>query len=165
MKCPACNSNLQKENVNGIEVDICKGNCGGIWFDNFEFRKFDEPHEHAGDTLLNIDKDDSITVDKSVRRKCVKCESIVMMQHFFSVKKEVEVDECPSCGSVWLDGGELEHIRSLFTSEEERRAAANDLFDKMFDPAIEKHFTKQAEEFKRMKNMFKYITPSYYLKK
>ena len=105
MKCPACNSNLQKENVNGIEVDICKGNCGGIWFDNFEFRKFDEPHEHAGDTLLNIDKDDSITVDKSVRRKCVKCESIVMMQHFFSVKKEVEVDECPSCGSVWLDGG------------------------------------------------------------
>ena len=24
MKCPACNSNLQKENVNGIEVDICK---------------------------------------------------------------------------------------------------------------------------------------------
>lgn len=29
-----------------------------------------------------------------------------MMKHFFSVKKEVELNECESCAGIWLDTGE-----------------------------------------------------------
>ena len=130
MKCPVCSSQLREKTVGDITVDICEGGCGGIWFDNFELKKFDEPHESAGETLLDIEQDESITFDHSKRLKCPKCDDIVMMRHFFSVKKEVEVDECPNCAGVWLDPGELGKIRDLFNTEEERHEAAKEYFER-----------------------------------
>ena len=47
-----------------------------------------------------------------------------MMLHFFSVKQQVQVDECPSCAGIWLDCGELLRIRSEFKTEDERKQAA-----------------------------------------
>ena len=61
--------------------------------------------------MLHIGRDDSVVVDTERRRKCPKCGSIVMMRHYFSDQRKVEVDECPGCGGVWLDGGELSLIR------------------------------------------------------
>ena len=63
MKCPACDNTLTEINISDILVDICKGGCGGIWFDNFELEKFDEKHEHAGEALLDIERDKNITID------------------------------------------------------------------------------------------------------
>ena len=45
-------------------------------------------------------------------RHCPKCGDIVLMRHYYSKKRGVVVDECPSCGGFWLDAGELEQIRS-----------------------------------------------------
>jgi len=36
---------------NEIELDFCKGGCGGIWFDRHEFLKFDKPHENVSKIL------------------------------------------------------------------------------------------------------------------
>ena len=113
-------------------VDVCRGGCGGIWFDKFELNKFDEPHESAGEELLEIEQDESIIVDHTKRFKCPRCDDVVMMRHFFSVKKDVEVDECPGCGGFWLDAGELGKIRGLFNTEEERHKAAKEYFSKVF---------------------------------
>ena len=63
MNCPACPNQLQQMTVDDITVDVCKGGCGGIWFDNFELKKFDEPHEAAGEELLDVDRDQSLVVD------------------------------------------------------------------------------------------------------
>ena len=93
MNCPACGNPLQEMTVADVTVDVCKDGCGGIWFDNFELKKFDEPHESAGQALLEIERDDSITIDHSKSLKCPKCDDIVMMRHFFSVKKQVQLDE------------------------------------------------------------------------
>jgi hypothetical protein len=120
MNCPACGNTLQEITVSDVAVDVCNGGCGGIWFDNYELAKFDEPHESAPE-LLDMERDDSITVDHTERLNCPKCSDVVMMRHFSSVKKEVEVDECPACGGFWLDAGELGSIRSLFDTEEEGR--------------------------------------------
>ena len=106
MKCPACSNELQEMTVADVTVDVCKGGCGGIWFDNLELKKFDAPHESAGQALLNVERDETVQVDRTKRLKCPKCDDIVMMRHFFSVKKDVEVDECPGCGGFWLDAGE-----------------------------------------------------------
>jgi hypothetical protein len=118
--------------VGGVVVDVCRGGCGGIWFDNYELNKFDEPHESAGEELLEIEQDESIIVDHTKKLKCPSCDDVVMMRHFFSVKKDVEVDECPGCGGFWLDAGELGKIRGLFNTEEERRKAAKEYFSKVF---------------------------------
>ena len=166
MKCPACENILQEMTVGDVAVDVCKGGCGGIWFDNFEFKKFDEPHESAGEALLDIERDESIVVDHTKKLKCPKCDDVVMMRHFFSVKKGVEVDECPGCGGLWLDAGELRKIRSLFNTEEERHKAAEEYFEEVFGD----HFKAMNAEGKdklantrKIVNVFHYICPSYHI--
>ena len=166
MKCAACDNELSHIEVGGVEVDICKGGCGGIWFDNYEFKKFDEPHEHAGVELLEVERDPKVTVDHSEKRNCPRCQNITMMRHFFSVKKEVEIDECANCAGIWLDPGELATVRSLFSSEGEKREAAEKVFDDLFGPQLEalvKEREKDRDKTRRIANMLKYICPSHYI--
>jgi Zn-finger nucleic acid-binding protein len=166
MKCPECENQLQEMTVSDVTVDVCKGGCGGIWYDNFELKKFDEPHESAGEELLDIERDESIVIDQTKKRNCPKCDDIVMMRHFFSTKKEVEIDECPNCGGIWLDAGELEKIRNLFSSEEEKKAAAEKYISEIFkeDFAVQQvENESQANRIRRITRIFRFICPSYYI--
>jgi Zn-finger nucleic acid-binding protein len=152
--------------VEDIAVDVCKQGCGGLWFDKFELQKVDEPHESAGESLLQIIVGKNVATDHSQRRKCPKCEDITMMRHFFSVKKEVEVDECPNCGGFWLDYGELGRIRSQYASEEERKAAAKDYFENIFGDELKRmqeESQEKLEKAKKIANMFRFICPTYYI--
>lgn len=166
MKCPACENQLQELEVEGVTVDVCKGGCGGIWFDNFEIKKLDEEHELAGEELLDVERDESIVVDYSKRIKCPKCDDVVMKMHFFSVKKSVEVDECPGCGGFWLDAGELREIRGLYETEEEREKAAHEYFDEAFGEKLKAQQIENVEKLakaKKIANMFRYICPTNYI--
>lgn len=166
MRCPACSRDLTERNVGGITVDICQGGCGGIWFDGLEIKKFDEPHEEAGTELLDIERDPAISIDRSVRLSCPKCDATIMMRHFFSVKREVDVDECPGCAGFWLDYGELGQIRSQFPSDADREAAASKYFDDVFGERLAEMRQESAEtteKVRRIVNMFKFICPSYYI--
>jgi len=166
MKCPACSNQLQEMTVSDVTVDVCKGGCGGIWFDHFEIKKFDEPHESAGDELLQTERDAELTVDHTKKLKCPKCDDIVMMRHFFSIKRQVQVDECPACGGFWLDSGELGGIRSLFNTEEERHKAAQEYFSEVFGDQFTAMKAESEEKLKKARNianMFRFICPSYYI--
>ena len=166
MNCPACTKHLQQTTVGGITVDVCRGGCGSIWFDNFELKKFDEPHESAGEQLLEVERDKTVVLDRTKRLKCPKCDDIVMMRHFFSVKKEVEVDECPGCGGFWLDAGELRTIRTLFDTEQERHQAAEKYFSEVFGDelaAMEAETEEKRRKTGKISNMFRFICPTYYI--
>jgi Zn-finger nucleic acid-binding protein len=166
MKCPACSNQLQEATVSDVTVDVCKGGCGGIWFDHFEIKKFDEPHESAGDELLQTERDAELTVDHTKKLKCPKCDDIVMMRHFFSIKRQVQVDECPACGGFWLDSGELGKIRSLFNTEEERHKAAQEYFSEVFGDqfaAMKAESEEKLKKARKIANMFRFICPSYYI--
>ena len=166
MKCPACNAAMEEVLVEDISVDVCKQGCGGLWFDRFELQKVDEPYESAGEILLQIRPEGHPAPDPSQRRVCPKCEGIVMMRHFFSAKKEVVVDECPSCGGYWLDYGELGRIRSQYASEDERRNAAKDYFDNIFGDELKRMKDQGEEKLKKARKiarMFRFICPSYYI--
>lgn len=166
MKCPACDCNMEEVVIKDIAVDVCKQGCGGLWFDKFELQKVDEPHESAGESLLQISMERKVVTDHSVKRKCPKCEDIILMRHFFSVKKEVEVDECPNCGGFWLDYGELGQIRSQYSSEEERKRAAEEYFENIFGDELnrmQKESQDKLEKAKKIAGMFRFICPSYYI--
>ncbi len=148
-------------------MDVCQGGCGGIWFDNFELKKFDEPHEHIGKALLDVETDPHVTIDHEGKRPCPKCDGIKMMRHFFSIKKEVEVDECPGCGGFWLDEGELHHIRNQYQTEEEKEKATHQFFSELFDEdleAMKQESAEKAEKANKIANMFRFLCPSYYKK-
>jgi len=117
MKCPACYNELTEVQVGPIQVDVCQGGCGGVWFDAFELQQVDEIHE-PGDSLLHIQPDPQVVVDLSRKRECPRCAGIKLHRHFFSPRRQVQVDQCPNCGGYWLDAGELALIRRERGQEE-----------------------------------------------
>ncbi len=165
MRCPACGAELSQMVAGGITVDACRGGCGGIWFDRFELSKVDEPKESAGEALLHIERRARGNIDPSQRRKCPKC-SMIMMQHFFDVKRQVVVDECPQCAGMWLDAGELATIRSAYATEDERKQAAEKYFDEIFGKRLaELHArsVQDAERARKIAHLFRFICPSYWI--
>ncbi len=97
--------------VGSLAVDVCQGGCGGIWFDAFELQRVDEALEGAGQSLLQIQRDARLVVDRSRKRECPRCEGIKLHRHFFSARRQIEIDECPNCAGYWLDAGELAQLR------------------------------------------------------
>jgi len=165
--CPVCDRTLGRQTVGGLRVDVCEGGCGGIWFDQFELKKVDESSESAGEALLDIERDPAASVDLNARRTCPKCtDGVVMMRHYTSIKRRVTIDECPECGGVWLDAGELQGIRSEFPSDEERHKAAEAYFSELFDGPLAAERARSAAELARAQKFaraFRFICPSYYL--
>jgi uncharacterized protein len=103
MDCPACGKNLKETGVSDLKVDVCEQGCGGLWFDWFELKKVDEAHESAGESLLGVSG--RAAPPARDKRRCPRCADAVMTRKYFTVRKEVEVDECAACGGVWLDAG------------------------------------------------------------
>mgnify|MGYP006283352183 CR=1 FL=1 len=166
MECTACGKTLTERTVDEITVDVCENGCGGIWFDNYELEKVDEKHEAAGEALLDIARDPAVTVDYTAVRYCPKCPDVRMVKHFVSVKKEIEIDECPACGGIWLDSGELAGIRNQFETDEQRKQAAEKLFDDVFGVGLEKMRSESEENLKKARKVahaVRFICPSYYL--
>lgn len=150
MDCPACGRKLKQVNAAKVVVDICEGGCGGIWFDQFELKKYDEPHESDGGVLLDISIDSNITIDYNKKRNCPKCNDVVLRKHFFSIKEEVEVDECYNCAGFWLDYGELLQIRKQFDTEEDRAKATDMHLNNIVNKKLEYVRALDGNEFKTL---------------
>lgn len=163
MQCPACGTNLTPVEAGDITVDVCKGGCGGMWFGQKELKQLDEPHESAGETLLNVEANPDVSVDRSKPRQCPKCEGVTLMRAFSSPRQQVEIDHCAKCGGHWLDVGELRQIRNLYPSEAERKAHIEKMIDEMWGDELEAA-EKRAEEATAKKStlqkMFEFIVPS-----
>lgn len=166
MDCPACSASLFPREYAGVELDVCAAGCGGIWFDQFEFRKFDEPFEETGEGLLELEGVHTLSGASDVPHTCPSCGDATLHRHFFSTRRSVEVDECPGCAGVWLDVGELRDLRSLFPSEEERKAEAAAYFDDVFGDrlaAMRAESEEKRARASRFAHFFRFITPSYYI--
>ncbi len=162
MKCPACGNVLQGMTVAEVSVDVCRGGCGGIWFDNHELRKFDEPHDRAGEALLDVERNPKIHVDLRKKRNCPKCGNVVMIRRFFSAKRQVEIDECPNCAGVWLDYGELGTIRHSHVSDQDREKAAEEYLQEVLGPGFAAgpgH--DDLDTSRRMSRVLRFLTPRY----
>jgi uncharacterized protein len=144
MICPACGAQLTALGVEGLVIDACRDGCGGLWFDNFELHQVDEWHERLGDSLLAMEVNPGAAIVPD-RRHCPRCPDVVMMQHKFRPDKPVIVDECPNCGGVWLDGGELAEIRRPAPTREDRKKAANRFLERLFIEDLARLKTSRAE--------------------
>jgi Zn-finger nucleic acid-binding protein len=105
-------------------------------------------------------------VDQNQRRKCPRDPDITMMRHFWSVKRDVVVDECPKCEGVFLDPGELAGIRADYKSDAERHNAAKAYYDEMFDKQLAgmlRQDKAKLESARKVAGIFKFICPSYYM--
>ena len=135
MQCPACTQTLEEHTFDALEVDICRGGCGGIWFDRFELQKVDEAQEILGKMLVSCADDEVSEQPREQRYKCPRC-AMIMMRHLFKPGIRVEIDTCPKCAGVWLDHGELKSIRCADGTDAERQQAAERYVSGMFEQLL-----------------------------
>jgi Zn-finger nucleic acid-binding protein len=146
MKCPRTGTKMERVVIDGIEIDLSLG-CGGVWFDGFELEKFDEVHEKAGEILANhMQQYHQALDDPDARLKCPRDTNVVMMRHYYSPKQQIEIDECPQCGGVWLDAEELSAIRELFPTQEHLELAGNKFVQQVMESPEVKNFEQQSKE-------------------
>jgi uncharacterized protein len=110
MKCPACFNLLTPYQAGQVAVDVCEGGCGGLWLDAFELQRLAADSTGDARFLLHITHDPNLQLDPGHKRDCPRCAGIKLKRRFFSPKRQIEVDECPGCGGLWLDAGELQKI-------------------------------------------------------
>ena len=148
MKCPRTGEPLSKLQLGKLEVDVCP-TCAGVWFDHFELNKVDELHELQGEVLVNYLSEQAHRIlNTDVRLKCPRDTDVVMMRRYFSPKGHIEIDECPACGGIWLDAGELEGIRALFASAADRREASEAFARAVMSSPEAQKYERDSEEFR-----------------
>jgi len=146
MNCPRTGSPLTKVKVGGVILNISE-RCGGVWFDNHEIHKFVSPISTAGKILVEHLRDfhNPLTNDKE-RLKCPIDTNVVMMSRYYSAKQQIEIDECPACGGIWLDTEELKNIRELFPSEGDHEKIQNDFVEKVLASSEAKMHNQEIEK-------------------
>lgn len=146
MKCPRTGKQLKSVVVDGIEIELSMG-CGGVWLDQFELNKFDEIHESAGEVLVeHMQSYHKPLTDLDARLKCPKDTDVVMMRRYYSGKQQIEIDECPQCGGIWLDSEELSGIRDLFPTQDHLKNANKIFVEKVMASPEVKAFEAEAQE-------------------
>lgn len=126
INCPACGKPMKKVFIPdaGVNIDICIDGCGGIYFDNREFKLLDEQHEKLDELIAAAENNTfSIQVDENAERYCPVC-GAKMVKNPTSVKGGVIVDDCYTCGGKFLDHNELTKVRDEYPTEKERSEAA-----------------------------------------
>lgn len=133
IKCPACGKKMEKVFIpsEGINIDICLNGCGGIFFDNREFDKFNEIHEDISLIEEKYADKKFESVDEKAIRICPTC-GTKMVKNPSAVGAKIIVDNCYVCGAKFLDYGELEEIRKEYENDVLRREATIEyLFSKV----------------------------------
>lgn len=125
IKCPACGKDMKKIFIKseGINIDICTKGCGGIFFDNREFDKFNEEHEDISVIEETLKGKKFEAVDDNADRTCPAC-GAKMVKNTTKTGGNVKIDDCYICGGKFLDYGELQKIREEYSTDEARENGA-----------------------------------------
>ena len=107
MQCPKCDGELEKKQIEDVEVDQCN-KCSGIWFDLGELEKvMDKEFQEA----LKSQVDNSKNYDV-LEASCPRCLGAGKMIPVVDLAKGIHIDTCTVCYGHWLDGGEYEKLKS-----------------------------------------------------
>jgi Zn-finger nucleic acid-binding protein len=149
IKCPACQKIMTKVFIpkEGVNIDICLNGCGGMYFDNRELTYFDEQNEGIDEILNTIVGKNFEKIEQSNFRTCPSC-GARMVKNFSSAKKQIQIDECYSCGGKFLDASELQSLRGEYATEAERSADVMALINATVGPELIKMDQEHQEALK-----------------
>jgi hypothetical protein len=117
----------------GVGLDACDKGCGGLWFDGAALPRIDAKRESGGEPLLDILPHQWVWSDPDTPRYCPSCPRKVMLErHFYTIRREVEIDACPTCGAVFLDCAELAALHREAKSADDRRRIGEQHFAPLF---------------------------------
>jgi Zn-finger nucleic acid-binding protein len=136
MRCPRCQTEMKRNNRDGLETDECPS-CNGLWLDDGELVKIlrngcydvseseKRQAEQAGKPGVNKVERDSVEL-------CPHCQGRMNPVNY-DYASGIVVDTCPKGHGVWLDGGELQRIQAHRLAAEDKAARLGpDLVRKLF---------------------------------
>ena len=154
MNCPACGKEMVEKKIGETIIDFCENGCKGVWFDNFELTRMDEVgevDESLISDILNSEKDPANDGRDSI--KCPKC-NINLHEHRYRGGK-VKIDECYSCGGIYLDSGELKEITEQFKSDSELKSFVSSVTnDSPYKPEFKAKRRSTSKLFNVVSNYF-----------
>lgn len=160
INCPACGNSMAKVYIKSanIHIDVCLEGCGGIFFDNREFEKFDEAHEDFDEILTFYDEDERKfhQIDDNQVRTCSACGSVMCKIGNGTPDKSFKIDCCYNCGAKFLDAYELQKIRNVCNSEKLRTDAFNKEFMSIYGEEIDS-LNARCEQIKPDKNIMRKV--------
>ena len=125
--------------------------------------KLDKKSHGTGARLLNVSKADGVRFFRNVEAICPHCETSLLLRHFFSRERDVEVCQCAKCGGFWVDAGELASlVKSGLETEEKQKQAVTSYFKIIFDQRIAKmnlHIVDVMESARSIVKIFLFICP------
>ncbi len=117
ISCPACGSEMVKVFLPelNLNIDVCADGCGGIFFDNRELKILNNNVEQIDVLMESVEGKTFKKVDESLDRICPVC-NVRMVKNKVNNDEVhdgefVVIDECYTCGSKFLDLGELEKFK------------------------------------------------------
>lgn len=117
MQCPKCHQTLSTITFAGVSIQTCPA-CGGDWLDAGELGNIARARQSrfTPEECIAVARAAPITgtpaADLHRHLTCPKCGS---QTHAVNYGEDTGliIDECDTCGGVWLDKGELEKIEEL----------------------------------------------------
>jgi uncharacterized protein len=109
MDCIKCKKAMSKSKLQGVLVDKCNI-CGGIWLDGGELNMIKYNDCKDDNTLLKeargevLEEKMRLIVTEGL---CPKCQKQRINTY---VRSGVEIDQCPACGGIFFDYGELDRV-------------------------------------------------------
>lgn len=113
-KCVKCNTEMIKDHVDEVEVDLCP-TCKSLWLDKDEIRLLAQKSEQALDEIKRFMAEDP--TDDSyelVERPCPSCQTKLTVAAF----ADVVIRHCPGCDGVFLERDELERAMNAVREQE-----------------------------------------------
>lgn len=108
INCPACATPMKRVTDPDIVIERCPG-CQGTWLDKEELNTL--ATGLAGDIEF-CSFDDEIHDDEHPRRKCPKCNSVVLKKTGLLAYADIIFDSCDNCGGFFLDRGEMKKMNT-----------------------------------------------------
>ena len=160
--CPRTGQKLRTILIGGLPIEFSDA-CGGAFFDRLELERFDDVAEQPGDQLAELmNRYRASGLDFSQRLRCPKDPDVVMMRRFYSPKRGVEVDECPACGGIWMDAGELAAARVERPDDATARQQTKQILAEVMGAPIVAEFKKEQEDVeeatRRIRKLFGFFT-------
>ncbi len=160
MKCPACENELQETVVAGIRVQACRGECGGLWFDRFQFKKLAALKPGIGQSLLMIERVEGVKTYRGSEHTCPACKTTLLYRHFFSADWDTEINQCSKCRGFWIDLAGLARLQS--GPESQRKQKVDEYYSTVLDKKLSEMcllHSDMAEQAQILKHILLFLCP------
>lgn len=110
MLCPNCQTETKEVKLDSlnpgfvIKIDQCPF-CGGIWFDQYELFQIPENEASKIDKVNEPLLKENLSLVRNLF--CPKDGSRLMLLEDYNIPRDLHIDQCPTCGGIWLNKGEF----------------------------------------------------------